>query len=406
MERECDECGEVFSTSPNSDQPVCHDCVTDFSKCDNCSSWFKNNGTPYCEDCQDDFKQCDRCDTWHQTDDLTYIESEDKLICEECISSHYFTCEDCEKTYRDYDSITTTSETDICINCYENNYFNCDSCDEVFHNDNYGGDGCCESCYRTNPNLHDYSYKPRPEFHGVHNPYYGIELETDDYNDVCAAAENLTGLDITESDFYLKEDGSLSGDGIEIVFHPRNLSSWQEFDFQKILSTVSDNGGKSFKTVSCGLHIHRSNRDLSTVTKIKLILFFGYCSEQIQTLAQRKSMYASFRPFKLIPDKGECYKAVKGRKHSHRRDQAINFCNSDTIEFRVFKGTLKLSTIMAYLAFSHYVVEFCKGTLLHEFIDGTTMWNRFTTNLKCQSGEAVTNLCEYLRNKNLMWIIE
>jgi hypothetical protein len=219
---------------------------------------------------------------------------------------------------------------------------------------------------------------------------------------VCSAAENLTGLDSTESDFYLKEDSSLSSDGIEIVFHPRNLKSWAEFDLQRILSGVIDNGGKSFKADSCGLHIHRSNRDLSTVTKIKLILFFGYCSEQIQTIAQRKSMFASFTPFKLIPNKGECYKTVKGRKHSCGRDQAINFCNSDTIEFRVFKGTLKLSTIMAYLAFSHYVVEFCKGTLLHEFIDGTSMWGKFMENLKYHKGEAVTNLCEYLKAKELI----
>jgi hypothetical protein len=236
----------------------------------------------------------------------------------------------------------------------------------------------------------------------VHNPYYGIELETDDYPDVCAAAENLIGMGYTESDFYLKEDSSLSSDGIEIVFHPRNFGSWQEFDFQKVLDLVVDNGGKSFKTESCGLHIHRSNRDLSTITKIKLILFFGSCSEKIQVLAQRKTMYASFSSFRDIPDKDICYKVVKKGGHNRRRDQAINFLNRDTIEFRIFKGTLRLSTIMAYLAFCHYVVEFCKGTLLYEFIDTASLWSKFLETVKGQKAEAASNLCEYLKNKNLV----
>lgn len=402
MERVCDECGEVFNKHPDSSQPVCADCLVDYCQCNNCSSWFKTNGTPYCDDCQDDFSQCDRCDTWHQKDDLTWVDCEDRLICDSCINSHYFTCDDCGKIYRDYDSITTESDWSICSNCYSDNYFTCDDCNGVYHNDNYAGDGYCEHCYEGNPNLHDYSYKPEPNFHGIHNPYYGIELETDDYNDVTAATENLTGLDITESNFYLKEDGSLSSSGIEIVFHPRNLSSWQEFDLQKILSAVIDDGGKAFKTNCCGLHIHRSNRDLSTVTKIKLILFFGFCSEKIQTLAQRRSEYASFSLFRDIPDKNICYKTVKVGGCDHRRDQAINFLNSDTIEFRVFKGTLKYSTIMAYLAFCHYVVEFCKRTLLYEFIDGASLWGKFIGSLDCQSNGAVSNLCEYLKNKKLM----
>jgi hypothetical protein len=272
----------------------------------------------------------------------------------------------------------------------------------VFHNEDYGGNGCCESCQEERPNLHDYGYKPTPEFHGIHNPYYGIELETDNYNDVCAAAEILKNISNGEDDFYLKEDGSLSDAGIEIVFHPRNFGSWQEFDLQNILSTVTDNGGKSFNTSNCGLHIHRSNRDLSTVTKIKLILFFGYCSEQIQTLAQRKSDFASFSTFKGIPDKNVCYKTVKDGGCNRSRDQAINFLNRDTIEFRVFKGTLKLTTIMAYLSFCHYVVEFCKRTLLFEFIDGGSLWGKFVKNLVCQKGGAVVNLWKYLSDKNLM----
>lgn len=57
---------------------------------------------------------------------------------------------------------------------------------------------------------------------------------------------------------------------------------------------------------------------------------------------------------------------------------------------------------MAYLAFCHYVVEFCKRTLLYEFIDGASLWGKFIGSLDCQSNGAVSNLCEYLKNKKLM----
>jgi hypothetical protein len=170
---------------------------------------------------------------------------------------------------------------------------------------------------------------------------------------------------------------------------------------QPILTTVTKNGGKSFKTRTCGLHIHRSNKDLSTVTKIKLILFFGFCSEQIITLAQRRTDFARFTPFTEIPDKGVCYKVIKKGEHAEERFQAINFRNKETIEFRVFKGTLKLSTIMAYLEFCHYVVEFCKGTLLYEFIEGNTLWTKFIQSISDKNKLGIDNLLEYLKNKEL-----
>jgi hypothetical protein len=403
MKQTCEECGEEFTISPHGNQPVCNDCIDKYCQCNNCSNWFKDNDTPYCDECLPEFSLCGNCDTWHLFEELNHIECERKYVCDSCLKMNYFVCADCGEIYPDHESTETAHNNMICNSCYSSSYFCCEECDAIYHVDDYGGDGYCNSCYRENPQLHEYSYKPTPIFHGLHNPYYGIELETDLYNDVCSAAENLTGIDYTESDFYLKEDGSLSDDGIEIVFHPRNFKSWQEFDFQKILTTVKDYGGKSFLAYSCGLHIHRSNRDLSTVTKIKLILFFGFCSEQIIKLSQRHSPdFAKFNLFKDMPSKDICYKSMKKGDHAKERFQAINFENRDTIEFRVFKGTLKLSTIMAYLAFSHYVVEFCKETLLHEFIDGSSLWSKFIENLKSQKGEAATNLCDYLKNKDLI----
>jgi hypothetical protein len=48
------------------------------------------------------------------------------------------------------------------------------------------------------------------------------------------------------------------------------------------------------------------------------------------------------------------------------RYEALNFKNEKTIEFRLFKGTLKYQTIMACLEFSFATWHFCKDASQNE----------------------------------------
>ena len=104
----------------------------------------------------------------------------------------------------------------------------------------------------------------------------------------------------------------------------------------------------------------------------KLVLFINRPDNEklVYSLARRSSdSYAK------IYDKGEDLDWLKGAKrYENKRDQlrnlngdryeALNFQNSDTIEFRLFKGTLKYRTIMACLEFTYASWFFTKDASL------------------------------------------
>jgi hypothetical protein len=353
---------------------------------------------------EDEFFVCGYCG---QTFDrnLMGIETNenDEPVCVVCRDRHYMRCYDCGGYFT-----PSRMETDhLCMSCFSDSYFYCEGCENACHVDNYARDGYCVDCVNDNCSdvLHDYDYRPFNgyTFHGDYGPYYGIELETDDYDERRYAAESLIDNDPAEQNYFMKEDGSLNC-GIEIVFQPRNFKSWENYDLQTITNIVSNNGGRSYNAGTCGVHIHRSNRDLSSIDKLKLILFFAQNVNKICKVAQRRNdTFAAFTFFEESPQKGIVYKRMKNGDHRFERYQAINFSNSRTIEFRIFKGSLKVSTIRAYLAWTHYLVEFLKKTLLSD-LNPRTCWYDFIAYLGLRSrkeAEAV-NLLAYLKAKEVV----
>jgi hypothetical protein len=82
-------------------------------------------------------------------------------------------------------------------------------------------------------------------------------------------------------------------------------------------------------------------------------------------------------------------KLLDRAQRSGDRYTAVNLTNRETIEFRIFKGTLNHVTIMATLQFCHELVEFCKtNTLSHissvtwgEFVSSITEYKELTAYL-------------------------
>lgn len=151
----CIECGETHSTADNinccydGDYYICEDCgrrihqddvrwVGDYAYCDNCASY------------------CDRCDSYERTEDLTWIESEDRYVCDWCRNEYYSYCEDCDEWY-DYGNIRFVDSVNhnVCDDCLDEYYTCCDDCGEYFPNDDveYLGDVdryVCQSCLKEN----------------------------------------------------------------------------------------------------------------------------------------------------------------------------------------------------------------------------------------------------------------
>ncbi len=411
----CEECGEEF---PNMEDGniYCSDCG---DRCSDCGEEFLKeklttnaDGQMICEECLDEsYFYCEDCGKWHYMGDSAMYSYNDTYLCGKCYDYNYITCEDCGVVVRYNESYINGNDDRICEHCYENDYFCCDDCGGIFHNDYYGNDGYCQNCERERSShsdyVHNYSYTPSTYFHGDNKlPFYGMELETDNYRDKENAAEQLSDISECEDQFYMKEDGSLSNDGIEIVFHPRTCQAWLDYDLKTLVKTVRRHGGKSFDATgnSCGIHIHRSKKDLSIVSLTKLTLFFGKCAHEITKLAQRKSDYASFEFFEDNASHGKCltYGCIKKSGHKAERYQAINFQNNQTIEFRIFKGTLKEESIYAYIAFCDYVTSYCKASLLSDMLDGDKLWKGFMGYVKLQKGTMADNFRTYLKTKELI----
>ena len=160
---------------------------------------------------------------------------------------------------------------------------------------------------------------------------------------------------------YLKSDGSLSY-GFEIVTHPHSLKEMQEkFPWADILSYLKSNKFRSWNTSTCGLHVHVSRSAFSggsiTLRESHQIRFMKliYDNErQVTRLAGRSSNYATFS------DKGKIIPKVKMGDQSNGRYSAINTENDETLELRVFRGSLRYERVLAAVEFTHAAVEYTR----------------------------------------------
>lgn len=313
------------------------------SHCDNCNqrkNWVgfaSVNNNDMCSDCylvwsdeNPGSVECHSCETFVSSeDDLMYSSWLHESICSRCDQERYYSCSDCG---------------------YEDYHFNLE-------------DHSCERDVEDNSNIHSYSYKPRPKFHGDAKYYFGVELEVECrdskyFDDTVNHVADLTNHGYRA---YLKSDGSLSY-GFEIVTHPHSLKEMQEkFPWADILSYLKSNRFRSWNTSTCGLHVHVSRSAFSggsiTLRESHQIRFMKliYDNErQVTRLAGRSSSYATFN------DKGKIIPKVKMGDQSNGRYSAINTENDETLELRVFRGSLRYERVLSAVEFTHAAVEYTR----------------------------------------------
>lgn len=380
---------------------------TIMSECPRCGNEFDESDAigddNHCPDC-DGMSECGDCGEWTHSD-LTEV-ANGAYICEDCRDAHYTQCEDCGEWTRDHDVYRVHyNERAVCENCV-GNYSDCSDCGETHHSNDLNGDGCCESCAderRNNDNsnpLHDHWSKLTPVFHGAGPVFLGVELETDNYDDRDSAVDGLADLSDSEEIFYLEEDGSLRN-GIEIVFHPADLPTWQKRTplLSAISQTIESNGGESFNTSTCGIHVHRSRADLTEIDIAKLVTLTVKFERQICKIAQRNStQWASFSEWDDKP--GKIYAKIRAKEWGTRY-VALNLNNEHTIEFRVFKGTLKIETIQSYIEFVASFCDWAKDVALVRCIklSADELWADYLDYLTALPEYA--GLRRYLRSKKL-----
>jgi hypothetical protein len=215
----------------------------------------------------------------------------------------------------------------------------------------------CDKCFVFYGPIKIYEEKPKIEFQGKPPHYYGIELEVELQNqkreERGAKAQEVINL---FDDFAIvKEDGSLTC-GFEICTKPaskeEHIIRWNKFFDHLPDNLVSFNSERG----NCGLHIHCSKKPLSLLSIAKMVVFINDEKNQphIETIAGRRS-----GNYSCICKKA--YGTVKRIGYLNRGDryEAINLVNHDTIEFRIFKGTLKRESFFKAIEFCDSLIQFC-----------------------------------------------
>lgn len=355
----------------------------------------------------EELRTCQICRQAIPADEVRMLDG--NIYCEDCYNNHTTSCEHCGEIILSQNA-QTDSHIVLCDRCLDNHYVICDDCGRFVHNDDAHWSDIddyvqCESCYeRTRSRaIKPYSYKPAPFFYGAGPLFMGIELELDLGGEISANAEQLLELANAEDEhIYIKHDGSLNS-GFEIVSHPMSLDHHLDrMNWQALFDKAIQLGYRSHQTETAGLHVHISRDALGSTVEdqeyaVARIIYFVELHWNELLKFSRRTMYNMNRwaaRHGLVRDTQATYDRAKNG--SCGRYVAVNLQNRDTIEFRLFRGTLRYETFCATL---QLVDEICKQAARLTDAELESMsWGDFVLKIdKTKKPE----LINYLKSKQL-----
>ena len=347
-----------------------------------------------CENCGEEHPLSERC------------EFERHFYCPRCYSEVTVICSHCDTRIWAGANVGNGS-TPLCESCYDRHYSICEHCGTLIRNteawyDDDDDGPYCRDCHRHHDRtIHDYYYKPEPIFYGSGPRFFGVELEIDGAGESEGKAEEIE--DAANGDgfehIYIKHDGSLD-DGLEIVTHPMSLDyHMNEMSWAAVLKRAISLRYLSHSACTCGLHIHVSRKAFGDSSNeqdaaIARVLFFveRHWNELLRfsRRTQRQlDQWAARYGYKDHPK--EMMEHVK--KGYANRYTCVNLTNNNTIEFRIFRGTLKYNTLIATL---QLVNRICDAALhLTDENLRNLSWSEFV------SGVSEPELIQYLKERRL-----
>lgn len=399
----CEYCGalrDVDDMTLIDGEWVCDDCLEEhFEQCDYCGEYHLRDevtvieGETVCDDCRDEhFFFCEECGEYHDLNDIVNINRGELFWCRNCAERMAYQCEDCGEYFTDHRMWTIDGEygadRNICNRCSED-WVQCSDCGSVVRThyatwDDDADEWFCDDCYERNHSrsIHEYGYKPTPEFayRGNENPEttltFGVELEVDtvediDHEDARDTAEAVT--DAAQGRVYCKRDGSLDS-GFEIVSHPASLAHHMyQMRWANLMRICNKAGYRSHETTTCGLHIHVGRKQLGVdgqsrdQTAANLVILAAALKEELTKFSRRQpsqlNRWASFPNFDFTACRDDVRLTEEAEATAHGgRYQAVNLQNRSTVEFRIFRGTLKRDTFIASI---QLVSNMCQYAMTH-----------------------------------------
>ncbi len=332
---------------------------------------------------------------------------EGQLLCPSCLEERTCLCQRCGQRIR-RDQNAGDENQPLCPECFELYYAACEECGailplgEVYFDE--ADQALCWTCYHRcqhSKPIQDYYYKPEPIFYGEGNRFFGVELEADLGGEVNSKALRLLKIpNEKEERLYIKHDGSLD-EGFELVSHPMTLEYHrQKMPWPELLATARELGYRSHQTPTCGLHVH-VNRDAFGETEAeqdaciaRILYFFERNWEELLKFSRRTrrqlERWADRYGYKEHPREilEHAKKGCRGERYT-----CVNLQNEATVEFRIFRGTLKWNTFLATLQLVNRVCDVALYLSDQELKAMT--WSAFAAG--CQEPELV----QYLKERRL-----
>ena len=399
-----------------------------------------SNGDYYCEDCSEDLVECHDCGEVYHRDDMQYVDSVDDYVCEGCLDNNYSRCENCDELVPNGDLETVTVWEDgrhvrrrICDYCLDENYRVCDDCGVYVHED----DACwseyhevyyCPDCYGEDcldtSGICDYHFSDDPAYN---MPYLGVETRNIDLlkgwelevekdggwergDNPSEDADTVKSI-IGEEYCVVCHDGSLC-DGFEIISCPATTKHHlNTLKIKEGVEWLAEHGYISHKSGNCGLHVHLDRKFFGNIPKedvegrffiilrnnlswIKLFsrrYRWGYC--KINGYDNSFDGEGdSLGKISYPPDK-----VWLNSKKQNERHMALNFYPYDTIEIRIFRGTLRYDTIVATLQFCDLWADIVK-----RYDNRQTLDVNLQTFMNRAYDKGYTKFIEYLRRRAII----
>ncbi len=266
-----------------------------------------------------------------------------------------YTCPQCQRNNTPGHGGITTRDNDVTY---------CNARHAEAHGAFQHENGNWYSCHEAAPPIYVYRYNQTHVGAIGPNQHYplGLELEIEfDGERTKMEYAKKTSEMYDKSVCHCKHDGSLSHAGVEIVTGYGGYS-----DMVPVVASITkmarDLGGKSHNTDTCGQHISVGRANMSNPQQARFVVFFNHTDNQKLMLAF--AMRTSDRYARTLSDKGsdafigKCsrdFEYLLGDKY-----EAVNCNHSTHLEVRIFRGSLRTSTVLARMALVGLVAEYCE----------------------------------------------
>lgn len=247
--------------------------------------------------------------------------------------------------------------------------------------------------------IHGYNYKPTyirnymPDEDKDITLLLGVEIEVagnekepnrEDVVKKCIQIIN-SSEDDTEDLIYSTSDSTVQ---IELDTMPCSLEFHKnKMNYKEMFKYLDELGYKGHDCDKAGLHIHACRSYLGKseliqqLTISKILYIIEKFNDEICVIARRNNSYSQF------VGKEEVNKSLNklyNKYHNTGKKVALNLQHKDTIEFRMFRSTLKYETFILTLEFVKDIIDFAKSINIEEIelIKWSDLMNTFSDELK------------------------